>query len=337
MIKTMLIIPLLAAAAGPSPEVVALLKARAHGAEAKECLRVVDQDGAPVVGAMMKGGLQTGGGRNDYIPIRGVTDTNGEFVIQGNCTEIMRCSITKDGYYPSEFKIENYGFTHELKDGKWLPYGGRQEVILKRIANPGGLIVFPRSLLYLKRPSPDVWHGFDFELGDWTKPLGKGETDDVLIMFHDCDSSERGDKVEYRYEMKLAFTNHPYAGAYLMRKDLTSKMQTDYSASPTATFLPQFSYYMSYVARHGKASEILDENSYLIYRTRTKVDEMGQLISAHYGVIFGPLRFGANDLIIEDGCFNPIPNDFNIEDGRELRNVLKRQKKETMRAIGQRK
>ena len=87
--------PLLLMASGPSAEEMALLKARRYGAEAKECLRVVDQDGAPVAGATMRGALQTGGGRKDFIPIRGVTDTNGEFVIQGKCTEIIRCSITK--------------------------------------------------------------------------------------------------------------------------------------------------------------------------------------------------------------------------------------------------
>ncbi len=40
--------------AGPSAEELALAKARNSGAEAKECLRVVDQDGIPV--ACAKGG-----------------------------------------------------------------------------------------------------------------------------------------------------------------------------------------------------------------------------------------------------------------------------------------
>ena len=39
---------------------LALLKARQHGAEAKECLRVVDQNGVPVAGAKIWGGMQTG-------------------------------------------------------------------------------------------------------------------------------------------------------------------------------------------------------------------------------------------------------------------------------------
>ena len=37
---------------------VSLYNAREHGAQAKECLRVVDQDGMPVVGAKIDGGLQ---------------------------------------------------------------------------------------------------------------------------------------------------------------------------------------------------------------------------------------------------------------------------------------
>ena len=100
-----LVVQLLLMASGPSAEELALLKARRYGAEAKECLRVVDQEGFPVAYATVRGGFQTGGGRKDFIPIRGVTDTNGNFVIQGKCAEMMRCSITKAGYYASEFRI----------------------------------------------------------------------------------------------------------------------------------------------------------------------------------------------------------------------------------------
>ena len=43
--------PLALTAAGPSAEEMAFYKAYKNGAQAKECLRVVDQDGMPVVGA----------------------------------------------------------------------------------------------------------------------------------------------------------------------------------------------------------------------------------------------------------------------------------------------
>ena len=105
-------------ASGPSAEEMALYKARKYGAQAKECLRVIDQDGMPVAGARVWGGLQTGDGYNDFVSIRGNTDVNGEYVIQGKCTKRIRCDITMDGYYDSEFLLTRYGHTHNLKDGK---------------------------------------------------------------------------------------------------------------------------------------------------------------------------------------------------------------------------
>ena len=107
----------------PSVEEMALYNARRYGAQAKEYLRVIDQDGMPVAGARVWGGLQTGDGYNDFIAIRGTTDTNGEYVIQGKCTNRIRCDITKAGYYRSEFLLTSYGYSHALKNGN----GSRME------------------------------------------------------------------------------------------------------------------------------------------------------------------------------------------------------------------
>lgn len=60
-------IPLILNAAGPSAEELTLAKARRYGAQAKECLLVVDQDGMPVADARIWGGLQTGDGYKDFI------------------------------------------------------------------------------------------------------------------------------------------------------------------------------------------------------------------------------------------------------------------------------
>ncbi len=54
-------LPIVVVAGGPSVEQISLYKARVHGALAKECLRVVDQDGQPVAGAAIRGGCKQGG------------------------------------------------------------------------------------------------------------------------------------------------------------------------------------------------------------------------------------------------------------------------------------
>ena len=129
--------PLVLVATGPSADEMALYRARRYGAEAKECLRVIDQDGCPVAGARVWGGLQTGGNLNDFTAISGYTNTNGEYVIEGKCTNRIRCDITKVGYYPSELCLSNYGYSHSVSNGVWIPYGEKRVVTLKKIKRPG--------------------------------------------------------------------------------------------------------------------------------------------------------------------------------------------------------
>ena len=69
---------------------------------AKEILRIVDENGLPVVGAIIHGGLQTGGGINDFVPINGITSSNGEYVIEGECANRIRCDVKKELWKPRD-------------------------------------------------------------------------------------------------------------------------------------------------------------------------------------------------------------------------------------------
>ena len=65
-------LPLVLNAAGPNAEEMALYRARRYGAQVRECLRIVDQNGIPVVGARVWGGLQHWDGYGDFTPITGM-------------------------------------------------------------------------------------------------------------------------------------------------------------------------------------------------------------------------------------------------------------------------
>ena len=256
-------LPLILNASGPSAEELALAKARNNGAQAKECFRVVDQDGMPVVGAKIDCGLQTGDSYKDYTPIRGATDTNGEFVVQGKCTNRIRCGITKEGYYASEFVLPNYAYRHTCKDGKWQPYGSQHIVVLKKIVNPQPMI-FQNRRASFKVPVYEEWVGFDCEKFDFVSPHGQGAAKDMLLRF----MLNNPTTDDYHMTMEVSFTNNPYAGAYELERNRMSEFESVYHADTNAVYLKSFAY--SFDKSSGKASEYttqLKSDKYLVFRT----------------------------------------------------------------------
>ncbi len=318
------LLPVILYAAWPSAEAMALYQARRHGALAKEILHVVDQDGRPVVGAKIWGGLQTGGGRHDSTPLRGSTDTNGEYVVQGKCTNIIRCGIRLEGYYETDFMLIGYGNSHSVRAGKWQPYGTHHTVVLKKMINPQPLVCHLNKGLPI--PAYDKWLGFDFEKHDFVSPHGKGVVDDMLLRFTLRTTSHD----DYHTTMEVSFTNNPFAGAYELPKYKMSEFKSVYHADTNASYRQSFFY--RYDCSPGKGIDYrhLTGDNYLVFRTRTKVDSEGRLVSAHYGKIYGDWHIiGVGGMRMQEAVFNPTPNDTNLEDlhtaDRSRRNLRTRE------------
>ena len=86
------VIPLMVVSAQPD---LTLYNATRNGAMVNVCLHVVDSKGNPVPQAGLRGGMQTGDRLNDFSPIEGMTNTNGDYVVSGKCTHRLRCGIKK--------------------------------------------------------------------------------------------------------------------------------------------------------------------------------------------------------------------------------------------------
>jgi len=307
-------------AAWPSAEEMALYKARRYGAQAKECLRVVDQNGQPVVGARVWGGLQAGDGYNDFIPIRGMTDTNGEYVIQGKCTNRIRCDITKDGYYDSEFLAAGYGYVHSVKDGKWQPYGDKVEIVLKKIINPTAT-----GVCYVDRKIPvyGEWIGYDFKEADWVRPWGAGKLPDAMIRF----TAREVGPFDFGYKMELSFTHNLFAGVIRRKKDVCSRFPFAYGAATNDLYKGVIVFEVDRTGAQKRIWDQLEDDEYLIFRTRTKVNEKGELTSAHYGRIDGEWKFyELHGMWIRGIYFNGTPNDTNLEDRDSFKDVMQRKR-----------
>lgn len=286
-----------------------------NGALAKVNLKVVDQDGVAVPDAIIWGGF-TSNRLKDSVLVDGATNTNGEFVAQGNCNEFLRVDVSKEGYYHTEVKVHFWLSKADpiVVDGKWQPYGETRTVVLKKIKNPIRLRDPDARCLY-KHPVSGEWTGFDLVCGDWVSPLGNGKRADMMIRY-----AREPMPDGYFKSLDISFTNNPYAGVYLMNRDSYSEMDSVYEANTNGEYVGSLRYEFERTEKGNHIISELGSGQYLVFRIRTEVDDDGNLISAHYGRIMGALQYlDPGGMVLGPVFYNPTPNDTNLEDAETAR------------------
>ena len=293
-----------------------------YGAEAKYIYRVVDDEGLPVVGANAHVWFSSYGRKWDNADWTIKTDANGFFTAAHRLNERFSVNVYKEGYYDSSDDIFYLGMmTLPVRDGKWQPYGEERTIVLKKIRKPAALL-FKDGRARFKVPLYDTWIGFDFEDYDFLPPHGKGRTSDVLFRFH----LSRPTHDEYHMSMEVSFTNNPFAGAYVLKKD-ASLLESVYRADTNAVYRQILTYTYDRLPGKGTVIDELGEDRYLVFRTRTRIDRDGRLVSAHYGKLYGRWFFvGPKGMGAAQAFFNPVANDTNLEDTVSVRHVKMRQK-----------
>ena len=300
-------------------------------ANAKKCIspemnisyRILDDEGNPVQGVKCSGWIRQfdakGGGRSYALE----SDANGIVNIVGKCSVSFTAFFTKDGFYMSRLEpcLDADGTGSAIVDGRWQPYGETRTVILKRIKNPVRLRD-PDERCCHKYPESGEWAGFDLEVGDWVPPLGNGKCTDMMVRYT-YEQQPNG----YLKTLDVSFTNSPYAGAYLMEKDLYSEMDSAYAALANGEYVSCLRYEFERSSTGNHMISELSHGQYLIFRVRTKVDANGKLDSAHYGRIMGEWRFvDKGGMMFGPLFFNPTPNDTNLEDAETAQRSIKRRR-----------
>jgi hypothetical protein len=197
-----------------------------------------------------------------------------------------------------------------FENGRWIPWDPTLQVTLKEIRKPISMFV---KKVETKLPKDVHSMGFDFLVGDWVAPHGKGITADMLYVYEE----DRTDKDNINLKLTLAFPGSGN-GCYMKKKEEFSTLVSDHEARSD-------NYSSNIVSRVYKQNgaylfeDQITENDYLVYRVQSRCDEKGNVISAHYGKIYGPLE-APRDLarrIKVISYFNPTPNDRNLEfDGK---------------------
>ena len=292
-----------------------------NGALGRYVYRVVDDGGIPVSNASAHVWFRSYGRPQDKADWVVQTDTNGMFAAEHSFNEQFSVGIDKEGYYHTHVEINYLSMTElPVKDGKWQPYGETRTVVLKQIRQPQDMLGVdcpPQRKIRIY----DEWLGVDLAKGDFVPPVGNGCEPDMLVRFHLAGEMP----YDWSIRMDVSFTNSPYAGAYRLKMDNWSDMKSVYQADTNATYLSELSF--RYAREKGKRTpnmEKLGKDEYLVFRTRTKVDGGGKLLSARYGKLYGPWHFeDGGGFRIHKVFLNRNDNDVNLEDTWTIENAKK--------------
>jgi len=262
-------------------------------------VQAVDQDGQPVAKALVESDSRD----------KKLSDENGKAFLEVKKRAFYnRFYAEKEGYYPTATDGEHSPLAKDFNPSKLI------KIQLKKIKNP--IPMFAKDLRHVgfgkvQVPVVNEEVGYDLMAGDWVAPHGKGKVADFIFRHQGVTrwSGPKYYKEEYEQIITISFPNNhdgiiAWEGASEAGRTYGSELVSGYEA-------PKEGYQETWVQRTWKekggyhqTTSNMDRNFY--FRVRTKVDENGNIISAHYGKIYG-------DFMSFIYYLNPTPNDRNIE------------------------
>lgn len=274
--------------------IFAQTKADEH--EWKATLKVVDENGSPVTKAKVKVGYYT---NNTSVDIEGITDTNGVFVADHTTSTFnyveyaLAFVIEKEGYYGTRSKCD-LGLPYDAS--KWNP---TIALVLKKAGKP---IAMYAKWVNSNPPILGQPVGYDLMIGDWVGSYGKGVNADIIFQ----KEAYRKSGMDYEYKVKVTF---PKVGDGIQiytisDSDRGSDLRSPHEA-PLEGYQPELNKERS--AHPGQPAKNDDDpNRIYLFRVRTAINDRGNVVSAHYGKIYG-------DFMQFTYYLNPTPNSRNIE------------------------
>ena len=264
--------------------------------------RVTDEGGSPIPNANVYAGY--------YVPPplgrgeagsrkEGVTDTNGLVTLSARSGPSVGFGADKVGYYSTSGLSHQWDWKSKI-DGKWQPWNQTLDIVLKRIIKP-----IPMYAKRIDAEPPDNGKpvGYDLMVGDWVGPYGKGINTDIIF----TREYNRKSLQDYDYRLTVSF---PKVGDGIQQFSASSKnmegsaLRSPHQA-PTNGYQPQI---VKLNVSHPGQKLVFDydENRIYIFRVRTATNDLGNVVSTHYGKIYG-------DFMQFKYYLNPTPNDRNLE------------------------
>ena len=299
-------------------------------------LHVVNQDGEPVSDTEIVATFE-GGSEDDIIKY---PDKNGYVTFT---SPVYGCALFDNKTYQSIYnptRIDKYYPTcieriystarWQIQDGKWMPWNPTIEFVLFERINPIPMYALGRQEpIFI--PARNKWVGFDMMKNEWMPPYGVGKHADIEVLhaWNGKDIPEyTGSTLTLRFPDKDAGF---YTFTYEHREPEydTWRFRSPYHADPKKTYTKDVRFFEKYNPQKKVwESRFIPDDTGYIFRTRTRFDDQGRLIGAHYGKIYQPyppmllLWYGKVKFRLPF-YLNPTENDTNLECDSK-RNLLKR-------------
>jgi len=287
---------------------------------AKITLKVVDEQGVPVEGA--RAGVMISVTKSGKPPQStgesGLTDSEGLFTGSGVSPQYIRYGASKEGYYGTGYELRLQKITGITGFRRWEPWNPTVEVVLKKKINPIPLYaVNMDSLTRLlpKIPVLDRFIGYDLIARDWVVPHGLGTHRDFLFKL---EKHHLTNDNNYRITLALNFSNEGDGiQSYYAHPREGSNLRLPHHA-PIAGYETELIVNRERTTTKRISKKDREDQNYF-FRVRTEKDEQGNIISALYGKIHGPIELAGFVTGFPTGSvkfnyyLNPTPNDTNLE------------------------
>ena len=252
-------------------------------------IKVIDENSQPVAGATVTVWFYVkppAGETEASDKVEGLTDTNGVVKFSHKATGSIDLGFqaTKSGYY-STTKGHEFSKFADDDPQKWNP---SETLMLKKIGKPIAMYA-KKYVLGFKLPEYNKKIGYDLMVGDWVGPYGKGVNSDIFYTGNHLDEKSG-------YTFSVSFPN-PGDGIQGFTRDWNFGVSGLLSLheAPLDGYQPKY-----------EQTEMPNPDRIYYFRVQTKVDDRGNIVSAHYGKIYG-------DVPQFTYYFNPTPNDRNVE------------------------
>jgi hypothetical protein len=283
--------------------------------EQKFAITVTDESGKPAEGIECKAWFKKAGegtSIKDYF-VTGKTNAAGMVELTGDTTwGPTSVEASKDGYYPS---TAGDHWTVSRNAGRWEPWPVEVKLVMKKAGNPKPMYVVQfDGQQWLDFPKKQLGRfGFDLMAGDWVSPYGVGKVADFILK--GVRENHDGNSQYPKGTILLSFSN-PEDGMVSL-KEHGGSILVGPGVAPEGGYQNHWEF-VNWKPHPTEASLVTwDFNDEVhLFRVRTKVDESGNLISAHYGKIHGRILGRMSKIaprILMTYYLNGTPNDRGLE------------------------